>query len=69
MRKLSLDVEKLRVQSFAAGEVPSRTGTVHAMAPQTDPKVCPRTQNWWCSVGDFCAFTTEPWNPTCMEEA
>jgi hypothetical protein len=66
MRKLSLELDALRVQSFAAGDVPSRTGTVRAHAPNTDPKVCPRTENWWCSVGDFCAISTEPWEP-CWE--
>ena len=61
MRKVALNLEALQVETFAAGDVPSRNGTVHAnMLTYTDPKVCPRSKNWWCSVGDFCYPSTDP---------
>lgn len=60
MRKLALNLDKLQVETFSAGDVPARSGTVHAHLGETDPKVCPRSANWWCSVGDRCALTTDP---------
>jgi len=65
MKKLTLDIESLNVQSFAASPVPEPRGTVEAGAlPQTHPSVCPWSRNWYCSFGectvhpDYCTTGT-----------
>jgi len=51
MKKLRLNLEKLDVQSFTAGAKPERRGTVVAYIPETDPRICPPTEDLPCSYG------------------
>jgi len=62
MKKLTLDIETLDVQSFEAGARPGQRGTVAAYIPFTDPRVCPPTQDLPCSYGactDYPMYCTE----------
>ncbi|HYH82263.1 MAG TPA: hypothetical protein VEX86_20810 [Longimicrobium sp.] len=56
MKKLALHIEMLDVQSFAAGARPEQRGTVVAHIPDTDPRVCPPTEDLPCSVGSACTY-------------
>lgn len=56
MKKLKLDMDALRVESFASDAAGEGRGTVHGHLRPTDPKVCPFSNNWYCSVGDGCTW-------------
>ncbi len=60
MRKLTLDLNALRVQSFATDEEgPRPFGTVHGRQKNTGPEtVC--TASPGCASRDRCADTDEP---------
>ena len=56
-KKIRLDMDKLAVQSYATGEQPPVRGTVHAQALMSDPRVCPRTEDWYCTVNHiYCTY-------------
>lgn len=57
MKKLKLDLEALYVESFEAATGPSDDGTVVAHLKETDPRVCPYTENWNCSKVIVCNET------------
>jgi hypothetical protein len=56
MKKLQLNVDSLEVESFPAGVKPEQRGTVAAYIPDTDPRVCPPTEDLPCSVGSACTY-------------
>ena len=65
-KKIRLNVDELAVQSYATHEQPQPRGTVHAHLYWSDPRACPHTQDWHCTVnemfctrGDVCWLTTE----------
>ena len=60
MRKLLLDLDGLAVDTFEAGTPVRSRATVrgHA-APDTNPLVCPPTQNWDCTGGVGCTQHAE----------
>ena len=50
MKKLRLEIDELRVESFDAGAETEARGTVEGhFLPCTHPQVCPRTENWYCT--------------------
>jgi hypothetical protein len=51
MKKLRMDLDALNVESFTLGDRPDLRGTVRGHLTFTDPRVCPASQNWNCSVG------------------
>jgi hypothetical protein len=53
MQKLTLDLDRLVVDSFRPQEEDAPTrGTVRGMdLTFTDPRVCPYTHNWYCDTG------------------
>jgi hypothetical protein len=55
-RKLRLELDELEVISFTANEGLKGRGTVIGHLRPTDPRVCPYSQNWYCSVGDGCTW-------------
>ena len=55
MKKLRLDLDALAVESFESARIATTRGTVHGRLRYTDPRVCPMTGNWYCSVGDTCS--------------
>jgi hypothetical protein len=63
MKKLRMDLDALDVQGFATGGLPDLRGTVQGHLTFTDPRVCPASQNWNCTVGactqysPYCAPT------------
>jgi hypothetical protein len=57
MKKLRLELDELRVESFDAAGDAADEGTVVAHAKETDPRVCPYTYNWHCSVAIQCEPT------------
>lgn len=54
MKKLKLELDALKVESFDAAGDAGEDGTVVAHAKETDPRVCPYTHNWHCSVAIYC---------------
>lgn len=56
MKKLQLNVDSLVVQGFAAGAKEEPRGTVAAYIPDTDPQLCPPTEDLPCSVGSACTY-------------
>ncbi len=55
MKKLSLHLDDLSVQSFSTAHVPASHGTVHGRAktldcPTTSPFVCPDTEYESCGI-------------------
>ena len=60
MKKLKLEMDALRVQSFAAAPVERVRGTVRGHLPPTDPRVCPYSYNYPCTVAKDCSA-----GPTC----
>lgn len=68
MKKLKLNVEALRVESFSPGNAEPERGTVHGHARYTDPAVCPWSNNWYCSVGDGCTWDPYTCYNTCGAE-
>jgi hypothetical protein len=67
-KKLKLDLDALEVESFASDEAQSERGTVHGLGRETDPRACPGTANWNCSVGDGCTWGPYTCNVTCPAE-
>ena len=72
-KKIRLNVDDLAVQSYATGEQPRPRGTVHGHAYWSDPRVCPHTEDWHCTVNEI--YCTHPdacrWsyaNHTCVGE-
>ncbi len=55
MKKLRLDLDALNVESFESDRIAPPRGTVHGRLRYTDPRACPVTGNWYCSVGDTCS--------------
>lgn len=54
-KKLRLEIDELAVESFAADQELELRGTVEGHAYWSDPKVCPYTENWCCTVNErFC---------------
>jgi len=54
-RKIRLDVDELAVESYVTGEESQPRGTVHAHLYGSDPRTCPHTQDWHCTVNEvFC---------------
>lgn len=57
-RKIRLDVDKLAVESYVTGAESQPRGTVHAHLTWTDPRVCPHTEDWHCTVNEvYCTAT------------
>lgn len=56
MRKLRIAPDQLQVESFDTGDAPAARGTVHARGPQTDPGLCPPTEDFYCTMGYGCTF-------------
>lgn len=56
MKKLTLNVDALEVDSFLAAEAVERGGTVHGAAIATS--LCPRTFVWSCGI--VCPQTFDP---------
>lgn len=54
MRKLKLDPDTLRVESFASGEAPDERGTVAAHALAT--RNCPATGMTFCETNCDCTY-------------
>lgn len=50
-RKLSLQVDALQVETFAAETAPAGRGTVEGYALPTRPGVCPPSGDWYCTFG------------------
>jgi hypothetical protein len=46
MKKLSLSLEELRVETFETGDTLPGRGTVRAHLQHTDPRACAHTNNW-----------------------
>jgi hypothetical protein len=59
MKKLRLDPDALRVETFAAAPSAEVRGTVVGHLPETHPRACPFTQNWWCTGGATCTLYIE----------
>lgn len=58
MKKLTLDPDALRVQSFQTGRAGTERGTVAGRAPCTFVASCPcETGNWAC--GPFTAYSCD----------
>jgi hypothetical protein len=58
MKKLLLDPESLRVQSFRTGRAGAERGTVAGRAPCTSVASCPcESGNWAC--GPFTAYSCD----------
>ncbi len=57
MRKLRLELEQLRVESFVATTGAGDDGTVVAHLKETDPRACPQTEGWNCSKIIVCIET------------
>jgi hypothetical protein len=55
MDKIRLDVDELRVQSFATAEGDAKRGTVHAHDAPTDQVECPTCNAAWDTCWDTCA--------------
>jgi len=68
MKKLSLKLEELCVESFQTGEERPQRGTVEARARYTDPQACAPSENWNCSVGDGCTWAAYTCAWTCEVE-
>ncbi|HEX6037728.1 hypothetical protein [Longimicrobium sp.] len=66
MRKLTLDVDTLQVESFEAAEQTERMGTVHgnAVTPLcTGADSCQELT--WCQDTCYCAYTSP--RPSCFD--
>jgi len=57
MKKLTLNVDELRVKSFQTGGGVTSEGTVHGAAITTT--ACPPQTAWW-TCGIWCPPTTDP---------
>ncbi|HSU17204.1 hypothetical protein [Longimicrobium sp.] len=67
MKKLSLHLDSLAVQSFATGDAPGGAGTVHGMSrptagPTQSPFICPDTEWWSCGIVCLDTLETNPCN-------
>lgn len=65
MKKIRLDLDALRVESFATAEAPRRGGTVHGHAPSYFPEPCAPTDRVTDCNDVTCAwscngYTCEP---------
>jgi hypothetical protein len=59
MKKLTLNIDDLKVKSFRTGDERAAEGTVHGAAITTT--ACPpRTEYWTCGI--WCPPTTDPAN-------
>lgn len=58
MKKLRLDLDSLAVEAFEADAPRGARGTVAAHAPETAPRACPPTLDWYCTEGG--AYCTSP---------
>jgi hypothetical protein len=56
MKKLRLDLDKLTVEAFEAGEAAEARGTVRGHLPETHPNVCPGSANWYCTGVGTCTL-------------
>ncbi len=68
MKKLSMKLEELHVESFGTCETAGERGTVEAHGPHTDPRYCAPSDNWYCSVGDGCTRAEYTCAWTCGED-